>query len=95
MMRETRTERDLMEALAALERHAPDMDAVLRAVRAGPRRAQRGRLAPWRRGPRLILSIGAAAAAAALAIALLPCSLAWGRAGSRARYRPGCPQSPP
>lgn len=91
MMRETRTERDLMEALAALERHAPDTDAVLRAVRAGPRRAQRGRLAPWRRGPRLILSIGAAAAAAALAIA---CSPARGRAGSRARHRPGCPQPP-
>ena len=72
MMRETRTERDLMEALAALERHAPDTDAVLRAVRTGPRRVQRGGLAPWRRGPRLILSIGAAAAAAALAIALLP-----------------------
>ena len=72
MMRETRTERDLMEALAALDRYAPDTDAVLRAVRAGPRRAHRGRLAPWRRRPRLILPIGAAAAAAALAIALLP-----------------------
>ena len=72
MMRETRTERDLMEALAALERYAPDTDAVLRAVRAGPRPAHPGRLAPWRRRPRLILSIGAAAAAAALAIALLP-----------------------
>jgi hypothetical protein len=72
MMRETRTERDLMEALAALERYAPDADAVLRTVRAGPRQAHRGRLAPWRRGPRLILSIGAAAAVAALVIALLP-----------------------
>jgi hypothetical protein len=72
MMRETRTESDLMDALVALERYAPDTDAVLRAVRAGPGRAHRGRLAPWRRRPRLILSIGAAAAAAALAIALLP-----------------------
>ena len=76
MMREMRTERDLMEALAALERYAPDTDAVLSAVRAGPRRAHPGRVAPWRRRPRLILSIAAAAAAAALAIALLP------RAGS-------------
>jgi hypothetical protein len=71
-MRETRTERDLMEALATLERYAPDTDAVLRAVRAGPRRAHPGRVASWRRRPRLILSIAAAAAAAALAIALLP-----------------------
>lgn len=47
MMRETRTERDLMEALAALERHAPDTDAVLRAVRTGPRRVQR---AAWHPG---------------------------------------------
>jgi hypothetical protein len=72
MTRETRTERDLVEALAALERYVPDTDAVLRAVQAGPRRAHRRRLASWRRRPRLILLIGAAAAGAALAIALLP-----------------------
>jgi hypothetical protein len=72
MMRETRTERDLAEALAALERYAPDTDAVLRAAQAGRREAPRHRLASWRRGPRLISVIGAAAAVAALAVALLP-----------------------
>jgi hypothetical protein len=72
MMRETRTERDLVEALAALERYAPDTDAVLRAVQAGPRGAHRRLLAAWRRGPRLILLAGAVAAVAALAVALLP-----------------------
>jgi|HubBroStandDraft_6_1064221.scaffolds.fasta_scaffold110129_3 hypothetical protein len=72
MMRETRTERDLVEALAALERYAPDTDAVLRVVQAGRRGVHRRRLAAWRRGPRLILLAGAVAAVAALAIALLP-----------------------
>lgn len=66
-MRETRTERDLTEALAALERFAPDPEDVLRAVRDQPRRP-----ASWRRRDRLILSAVAAAAAAALALALLP-----------------------
>ena len=47
MMRETRTEHDLMEALAALERHAPDTEAVLRAVRLG-RAGASG--AAWRPG---------------------------------------------
>jgi hypothetical protein len=65
-MRETRTERDLAEALAALEQHAPDPADVLRAVRDRTRRP-----AWWRRGNRLILA-AAAAAAAALAVALLP-----------------------
>jgi hypothetical protein len=72
MTRETRTERDLAEALATLERYVPDTDAVLRAVRGRRREAHRRRLASWRRGPRLILLIGAAAAVTALAIALLP-----------------------
>ena len=72
MMRETRTERDLVEALAALERYVPDTDAVLRAVQAGRRGAHRRRLASWRRGPRLIVLAGAVAAVAVLAVALLP-----------------------
>ena len=63
-----------MDALATLERYAPDtdVDTVLRAVRDGRRRAGPGRLAFWRHRPRLILSVAAAAVAAALAIALLP-----------------------
>ena len=91
MMRETRTERDLVEALAALERYAPDTDAVLRVVQAGRLGAHRRRLAAWRRGPRLILLVGAAAAVAALAIALLPGA---GPGRIRARRRPGCPPPP-
>jgi hypothetical protein len=90
-MRETRTERDLAEALAALERYAPDPDTVLRAVRRRPRRARLGRLAPWRPRPRLILSIAAAAAAAALAIALLPGA---GSPGSGRNPRPALPGLP-
>jgi hypothetical protein len=67
-MPDTRTERDLAEALAALERYAPDPDDVLRAVRNRPRRP-----APWPRRHRLILSaMTAAAVAAGLAIALFP-----------------------
>jgi hypothetical protein len=65
-MRDTRTEHDLTEALATLERYAPDPADVLRAVRAGPRHP-----APWRRRRWQILS-AAAAAAVALAVALLP-----------------------
>jgi hypothetical protein len=66
-MRETRTEHDLAEALATLERLAPDPADVLRAVRAGSRRP-----APWRRGRPLILSAAAAAVVVTLAVALFP-----------------------
>ena len=64
-MRETCTESDLAEALAALERYAPDPDAVLRGLRGRPRRPA----VRWRRP--LIVSAAALAAAAALAVALL------------------------
>lgn len=69
-----RTEHDLREALLTLERHAPDRDAVLRAVRAGsgPPRTRPGRDARRPFSPRLIVPIAAGAAAAGLAIALLP-----------------------
>jgi hypothetical protein len=46
MTRETRTERDLAEALAALERYVQHTDAVLRAVQAGRRETRRHHPAP-------------------------------------------------
>lgn len=78
-----RTEDDLRQALATLERHAPGADAVLSAVRgaaggAGPGRPSgfrrwRPRAAnPWWRRPRLVLSLAATAAAAGFVITLLP-----------------------
>jgi hypothetical protein len=76
-----RTEDDLRDALVTLERHAPDADAVLRAVHdAAKRRQPRLTHAPWSprpswfpRRPRLVLGAAVAAAAAAgLVIALLP-----------------------
>jgi hypothetical protein len=67
-MREARTEHDLAEALATLERYAPGPDDVLRAVRDGSRRPL-----AWRRRRWLILPAAAAVAAAvALAVVLLP-----------------------
>ena len=64
-MRETRTESDLAEALAALERYAPDPDTVRRELRGHPRRPA----IRWRRP--LIVAAIASAAAAALVLALL------------------------
>ena len=83
-MPETRTERDLSEALATLERCAPDPADVLRALRARPPRwqprpagwqprpARRYRPLRWRPRRPLILTAVVVAAAGALAVALLP-----------------------
>jgi hypothetical protein len=77
-----RSEDDLRQALATLERHAPSAGTVLAAVRhaSGPARPgrfswlrpQRG--SPWWRRPRLALALAlaAAAVAAGLVITLLP-----------------------
>jgi hypothetical protein len=75
-----RTEDDLRQALATLERHAPDVEEVLSAVRrafgpAGPGRFSWRRLSVanrWWRRPRLALLLTAMAAAAGLLITLLP-----------------------
>jgi hypothetical protein len=75
-----RTEDDLRQALATLERHAPSADSVLAAVRHASGPARPGRFSwlrapggsPWWRGPRLILPLATAAAAAGLVITLLP-----------------------
>lgn len=68
-----RTEDDLRAAFRALERHAPDPDAVLRAVYRHPRHAARSRGSArphplWQRKLHLTLAIGAAAAVAAAAL---------------------------
>jgi hypothetical protein len=63
-MHQARTESDLAEALATLERYAPDPGAVLRGLQRRPRRA-----AAWRRRP-LVLAAAASAAAVALALVL-------------------------
>ncbi|HEY2265064.1 MAG TPA: hypothetical protein VGI96_20740 [Streptosporangiaceae bacterium] len=63
-MHQARTESDLAEALATLERYAPDPSAVLRGLQGRLRRA-----AAWRRRP-LILAAAAPAAAVALALVL-------------------------
>ena len=81
-MRDNRTESDLAEALATLERYAPDPDTVLRGLRKRPRR----RVAAWRRPP--ILSAAASAVAVALILALLV-SARTGPPG-----RPAPPRSP-
>ncbi|MGH3067455.1 MAG: hypothetical protein ACRDND_00985 [Streptosporangiaceae bacterium] len=75
-----RTEDDLREALAALERYAPSAESVLSTVRHASGRGRRGRfswlrppgVSPWWRRPRLALALGATAAAAGLVIAVLP-----------------------
>jgi hypothetical protein len=79
-----RSEDDLRQALATLERHAPNAETMLAAVRGaagggagpgGPSRVRRwGPPAAhrWWRRPRLALSLAAAAAAAGLVIILLP-----------------------
>jgi hypothetical protein len=75
-----RTEDDLRQALATLERHAPNADSVLAAVRHASGPARPGRFSwlrppggsPWWRRPRLILPLATAAAAAGLVITLLP-----------------------
>ncbi len=75
-----RSEDDLRQALATLERHAPSADTVLSAVGrasrpAGPGRSfwsRRPRTSAWWRRPRLALFLAAAAAAAGLVVALLP-----------------------
>ncbi len=77
--RPVRTEDDLRQALATLERHAPSVETALAAVRgAGGRSRIRGwrpRVAHrWWRRPRLILSLVATAAAAGLVITMLPAS---------------------
>ena len=81
-----RTEDDLRQALATLERHAPSMETALAAVRgaAGGSAGRDGhsRIRRWRsraahrwwRRPRLILSLAAAAAAAGLVIVVLAAS---------------------
>jgi hypothetical protein len=89
-----RTEDDLRQALATLERHAPSADTVLAAVRGatgagagpgGPHRIRRwwppAAHRSWRR-PRLVLSLAVAAAAVGLTITLLPGSVS-PRPGSR------------
>jgi hypothetical protein len=78
--RPMRTEDDLRQALATLERHAPSADSVLVAVRHASGPARPGRFSwlrppggsPWWRRPRLILPLATAAAAAGLVITLLP-----------------------
>jgi hypothetical protein len=89
-----RTEDDLRQALATLERHAPSADTALSVVRGaagggaglgGPSRIRRRRPPAahrWWRRPRLALSLAAAAAAAGLVITLLPGSTSL-RPGSR------------
>jgi hypothetical protein len=91
-----RTEDDLRQALATLERHTPSADTVLAALRGatgagagpgGPRRIRRWRpLAAhrWWRRPRLVLSLAVAAAAVGLVITLLP-----GSTSPRPGSRPG------
>jgi hypothetical protein len=90
-----RTEDDLRQALATLERHAPSADTALSAVRGaagggaglgGPSRIRRRRppARQWWRRPRLALSLAAAAAAAGLVITLLP-----GSTSPRPGSRPG------
>jgi hypothetical protein len=71
-MRDTRTDSDLAEALATLERYTPDPDTVLRGLPGRPRSTGarwRSPAARWRRP--LFLSAAALAAAAVLAVALL------------------------
>ena len=94
--RPMRTEDDLRQALATLERHAPSADTVLAALRGGtgagaapggPRRIRRWRppgAHGWWRRPRLVLSLAVAAAAAGLVITLLP-----GSGSLRPGSRPG------
>jgi hypothetical protein len=89
-----RTEGELRSALVSLERHAPDADAVLCAVRDGAGR-RRSALSWGRRAPRsahwpkLAIGMAAAAAAAGITIALLP-----GGAPSRPGHaRPGPPSA--
>jgi hypothetical protein len=85
MMREggpgpVRTEDDLRQALATLERHAPDVEEVLSAVRRASGPAGPGRFSwrrppganRWWRRPGLALLLTAMAAAAGLLITLLP-----------------------
>ena len=75
-----RTEDDLRQALATLERHAPSAGTVLAAVRHASGPARPGRFSwlrppggsPWWRRPRLALALAAAAVAAGLVITLLP-----------------------
>ena len=84
-----RTEDDLRAAFRTLERHAPDADAVLRAVRdhsrgaAPSRRTTRPRAVsarrPLLRPLHLALAVGAAAAVTAAAVTV---TLAGGRSGS-------------
>jgi hypothetical protein len=89
-----RTEDDLRQALATLERHAPSADTVLTAVRSagggGAGGASRFRRWPppaahgWWHRPRLVLSVAIAAAAAGLVITSLP-----GSTSPRPGSRPG------
>jgi len=93
-----RSEDDLRAVLKEMERYAPDVDTVLRAVRKGtkPRRgpgwlrilAPRGPRSP--RWPRLAV-VAVAAALAGLAIALVPGVLPAGHGPARA----GHPSTPP
>jgi hypothetical protein len=81
-----RTEDDLRQALATLERHAPSMETALAAVRGANEgsagRGGRSRIRRWRpraahrwwRRPRLALALAAAAAAAGLVITVLSAS---------------------
>ena len=99
-----RTEDDLRQALATLERHAPSADTVLAAVRGaagGGTRLGRPQPDPPVRGHRqhtmvapasAVLALAAAAAAAGLVITLLPGSTS-PRPGSRPA-RPRCPAAP-
>ncbi|MGI8450842.1 MAG: hypothetical protein ACR2MP_27410 [Streptosporangiaceae bacterium] len=103
-----RTEDDLRQALATLERHAPDAGAVLSAVRGaaggGARLGRPSRIRRWRppeahqwwRRPRLALSLAATAAAAGLVITLLPGSRPARPAhGSGRSAQAGLPGGPP
>ncbi len=85
-----RTEDDLRQALATLERHAPDVEDVLSAVRRASGPAGSGRFScrrppvvnQWGARPRLALLLTAMAAAAGLLITLLPGSGSPGSSGS-------------
>src|SRR6202041_1806425 len=75
-----RSEDDLRQALATLERHAPSAGTVLAAVRHASGSARPGRFSwlrspegsPWWRRPQLALALAVAAVAAGLVITLLP-----------------------
>jgi hypothetical protein len=91
-----RSEDDLRAVLTAMERCAPDLDTVLRAVREGTGRRSLRILPSWqprsRRWPRLA-GIAAAAALAGLVIALVAVTLPAGHGRPRAGHSPVPPMA--